>query len=258
MDNTVNYSQAKNQNEYMQNIYIKDLNISSADKTFKAGIGICRLHTTANRTEVLHNLHPLERDYYNNLTDEERKISYLLGRYSAKQAIFAIDGQPPQNTLIKHGLFNQPVCTNTTNQNIQVSISHCENIGTAVAFPEVVPMGIDIERINPEILHVFERQMTEKEKELIKTFDHSYIEMLVVLWTAKEALSKVLKTGLKTPFKIYEIKSLTVFDNHIICNFRYFKQYKGISFILNSFALTVVYPKNTDMDLDINYQLFDK
>lgn len=238
----------------MQRTYTSKLLLKGMEETFKAGICICHLPITADYLEVLQYLHSQELNYYETLTVEKRKKSYLLGRYSAKHAVSALVGEEnPQNILIKQGFFNHPIVINTNNQNVQVSISHCDDIGAAVAFPEAIPMGIDIELLDPNKTNVLESQMTEKEKKLIKSFPYSYSAMLILLWTAKEALSKVLKTGMMTPFQVYEINYLTVKHSCIVSSFKNFTQYKGISFNLGCYVCTIVHPKSTEIFLNINY-----
>lgn len=233
--------------------YTSELILKIGEETFRTGICFCNFPFNADYLEMLQYLHPQELNYFKTLTIEKRKKSYLLGRYSAKQAISIIAGaENPQSFFIKHGFFNQPIVINRNNKNVQISISHCEDIGAAVAFPETLPMGIDIEKVDPNKANIIESQLTEMEKNLIKSFPYSYNAMLTLLWTAKEALSKILKTGMMTPFQIYELTSLTEKNNYIICNFNNFAQYKGVSFNLGCYMCTIVYPRVTDIYLNIN------
>ena len=232
-------------------VYSGKLSLKAMERTFKAGMCICHLHSAADYAELLQYLHPQELDYYEMLPVEKRKRSFSLGRYSAKRALSALVGESDfQGTLIERGFFNHPVVVNPSNKNIQVSISHCDDIGAGLAFPESFPMGIDVEKMDPDKNNVLESQMTEKEKKLIKSFPWSYSALLVLLWTAKEALSKVLKTGLMAPFEISEVSRLTVEDGAIIGNFKNFAQYKGISFNLGRYMLTIVYPKSTKIQFN--------
>ncbi|MFX0197996.1 MAG: 4'-phosphopantetheinyl transferase [Candidatus Hodarchaeota archaeon] len=236
-----------------QRIYSSKLVLKGTEQTYKAGMCICHAPSSADYFNFLKYLHPQELDYYKTLPVEKRKRSFSLGRYSAKKALSALTGESDlQCTLIERGLFNHPVLVNPNHQNIQVSISHCDDIGVALAFPEALPMGIDVEKVDPDKNKVLESQMTEKEKELIKSTPCSYSTLLVVLWTAKEALSKVLKTGLMSPFTISEISSLTVGQGTMVCNFRNFAQYKGIAFNLGCYMHTIVYPKSTEIQFNLN------
>jgi 4'-phosphopantetheinyl transferase len=235
-------------------IYADKLVLKSTKQTYKAGLCLCRLHKTSDYSALLQYLHPKELDYYKTLPAEKRKKSYSIGRYSAKKALAILVGEENlKNTFIDRGLFNHPIVVIPSNQNYQVSISHCDDIGAALAFSEALPMGIDVERVDPDKKKVIESQMTEKEKELIKSLPHSYSTLLVLLWTAKEALSKILKTGLMTPFKISEISALTVNQETLVCNFKNFAQYKGLSFHLGGYMYTIVFPKNTEIQFNFNW-----
>jgi 4'-phosphopantetheinyl transferase len=89
-------------------------------------------------TDKVSLLHPLEIQYFNELQHSARKISYLLGRFTAKNAINIL--QTDQDNLcdfyIQPGVFQFPVVKNIANSNIQVSISHCDNLGISLAFYE--------------------------------------------------------------------------------------------------------------------------
>ena len=234
-------------------IYADKLVLKSTKQTYKAGLCLCRLHKTSDYSALLPYLHPKELDYYKTLPAEKRKKSYSIGRYSAKKALSALIGERNlKNTFIDRGLFDHPIVVNPNNQNIQVSISHCDDIGAALAFPEALPMGIDVERVDPDKKEVIESQMTEDEKELIKSFSCSYSTLLVLLWTVKEALSKILKTGLTFPFKISEISGLTGNQDTLVCNFKNFAQYKGVSFNLGGYMHSIVFPKNTEIQFNFN------
>jgi 4'-phosphopantetheinyl transferase len=236
-----------------QRIYSNKLILKGTKQIYNAGLCLCRLQKTSDYLASLQHLHPQEIDYYKTLPVEKRKKSYSIGRYSAKKALSALVGEKNlKSTFIDRGLFNHPIVVIPNNQNFQVSISHCDDVGAALAFPEALPMGIDVERVDPAKKKVIESQTTEKEKELIKSLPHSYSTLLVLLWTAKEALSKILKTGLMTPFKISEISDLTVSQDTLVCNFKNFAQYKGLSFNLDSYMHTIVFPKNTEIQFDFN------
>ena len=95
---------------------------------------------------------------------------------------------------------------------------------------------------------------TEKELmgQLMKTKLHSYGALLTLFWTAKEALSKVLKTGLLTPFTIYEIAQLEIKSGYIISCFKNFNQYYNISFQLDHYMCSITCPKKTNLEIDIS------
>ena len=196
-------------------------------------------------------LHPEEMAYYKTLKFEKRQRSYLIGRYAAKQAIAALNEETDlRDILIEQGIFNQPIVRHAFNRNVQVSITHCENVGAAVAFPEAFPMGIDIERINTDHRSVFESQMTKKEKELFKTDFCTYEEFITTVWTVKEALSKILKTGLTTPFHLFEVSKIKKNASNTLLEFENFGQYQALSLNLGRYVCSLVYAKNTQVFID--------
>ena len=82
----------------------------------------------------------------------------------------------------------------------EVSISHCRQYAAAIA--SKVKVGIDIEEITPRIERIAKRFVHDKEWTFVK--DDSRLEMLYLLWSAKEAL-----------YKLYGKKAVD-FKNHMI------------------------------------------
>lgn len=193
-------------------------------------------------------LHPEEYVYFSTLQHRARKYSYLIGRYCAKQALsiepFALK---PSKYAITTGIFGQPIVSAA--KNIQVSIAHSITFGAALAFPEEHPMGIDIEPINDKNLDAKLMQMTPEELALMAKY-HQQTPAATLLWTAKEALSKIMRTGFMTPFSLFEISSCKIEGNFIYTYFKNFNQYQACSFLVNDHICSIVYPKQTKMLLD--------
>jgi 4'-phosphopantetheinyl transferase EntD len=235
-----------------QPIYVKELILRRPNETFKAGLCLCEFSMFTNCEEVAACLHPQEWKYYEKLRFEKRIKSYLMGRLTAKRAIAEYTGEKDlTKILIQSGIFTQPITTYEEKQNIQVSISHSDDFGAAIAFPEAHPMGIDIERINIEQNEAIEREVTVSEIKIIKGLPFSYEIMLTLLWTAKEALSKVLKTGLMTPFKIYEVEKIENHQDSMLSFYKNFAQYKTVSFLIGNNVCSIVYPMKTELSIDI-------
>ncbi|MCC5466699.1 4'-phosphopantetheinyl transferase superfamily protein [Pelosinus sp. Bkl1] len=233
------------------NVYIDEVILTRLENTFKATICCCCFSSTVEYEGIIQYLHNQERNYYDTLKFEKRIRSYLIGRFVAKQAVASlINEENLTNIIIKSGIFGQPI-TISNKQNIQVSITHCDDFGVAIAFPEAHPMGIDLEKINLKNRDVLERQITEDEKDLINVLPLSYETGLTLLWTAKEALSKVLKTGLMTPFEVLEISKIELQDNDIMCYYKNFPQYRVIAFTIGGYMSAIAYPSRTHMNLDI-------
>lgn len=200
-------------------------------------------------TKTIGYLHPKEWEYYRSLKFESRIKSYLAGRYAAKRAVSIFSKEVDLNRIwIDRGVLNQPVVVHSSH--VQVSITHCEDLAAAVAFPEKLPLGIDIEKIRLDKLDVLESQVTPKEFGLIRTLPYPYETMLTVFWTVKEAISKVLKTGLSAPFSIFELRQIENKNDIFISTYENFYQYETVSFLFNLFVCSITYPKGTLLNLD--------
>lgn len=233
-------------------VYLEELDLIRPENTYKAALCCFFYPPNADYRELIQYLHFQERNYYHKLRFEKRIRTYLMGRFVAKHAVASLTGEANlTNIIIQSGIFTQPVVA--PNQgNIQVSITHCDPLGAALAFPEAHPMGIDLEKISFNKKEVLESQITETEKARISDWPFSYVTGLTLLWTAKEALSKTLKTGLMTPFEIFEISKAEVYENHIICYYKNFAQYKVISFTIGGYMCSIVHPLKTGIHFDLN------
>lgn len=227
---------------------------------FQAGIGFTSLAGSESHS-LLERLHPEERLIYDGFSHYRRKRSYLLGRLSAKAAVAELTGEKDLSMIqIASGVFQFPVVKCKNVHNIQVSISHCENKGIGVAFPEAHPMGVDIERVQEHEIDAILSQFTPKETKLIgrRSKEHYAMDnyaMHLALFTAKEALSKVIRTGMTIDFKFLETDRLRLEDNVLEATFSRFPQYKSLSRIIGDYAVSIVLPGRTKVDLERLWRL---
>ncbi len=233
-------------------IHTKRFDLVRPDETFNAGACFCYFSNWTDYEATIQYLHPREREHYQTLKFEKRMRSYLMGRFAAKKAVAALTGITDLSSIfIKSGIFTQPVVA-THHQNIQASITHCDDFGAALAFPEAHPLGIDLEKIHEKNREALERHVTGPEKERLYLLPFSYNTGLTFLWTAKEALSKVLKTGLMTPFEVFEISKTETHGDYLVSYYKNFAQYKVISFTIGKdYMCSLVHPFKTKMELDI-------
>lgn len=245
-----------------RNIYIDELNLVRSENSFKAALCCCYFSGKTDYEGVIPYLHSYERNYFNTLKFQKRARSYLMGRFVAKQAVALLtDEENLANILIQSGVFTQPIVA-SSETNTQVSITHCDDFGAALAFPEAHPMGIDLEIINSKQRATLEGQVTELEKQQIVSLPIVYDVGLTLLWTAKEALSKVLKTGLMTPFDIFEVSKMELYDHYIMCYYKNFPQYKVICFTISNYMCSIAYPLKTELRfnpyaLKLNFTFID-
>lgn len=189
-------------------------------------------------------LHPEERLYWDQLKARKRRTTYLLGRYAAKLAAGChAPDVPPDHILIKPGLFQQPVLVHPALRNRQVGISHTDRLAACLAFPELVPAGIDIELLlTEERSELVKAYLTPRELELARETGLPFPAAATLLWTAKESLSKCLRTGLATPLHVYEIDGAELTDRWIVGSFAHFPQYRAYSWLFRDAVLSIVLP----------------
>ena len=198
-------------------------------------------------------LHPRELEIFDSDTYGRWRCGYLRGRLCAKWALQTLhDGFDFRQVAIERGVFGQPIVLSRTLTNIQVSLSHSGHWAAAVAFHEGHPMAIDIEVHAENKQDVILANMTVAEIDAIAATNLSADMRPTVLWTIKESLSKVLRTGLMSPFDIYAIDRITEEDGMIVSTFRNFAQYRCLSFSIGEVALSLTLPKRTRVDLDFN------
>jgi 4'-phosphopantetheinyl transferase EntD len=226
------------------------LTLQRHDLTLRAGLCLSQVGFEELRATCYNFLHPKERLYFSGLAYPKRQHSYLLGRYCAKQAIAAYTNLDTfTDVSIESGIFHQPVVNHPNYRNVQVSISHTSALGAALTFPEAHPMAIDIEEICMGKVDVIKSQLSLAEQKL--GFFAEEVLNLSLLWTAKEALSKVLKCGLMISFDLLEVEAVTQQGNATISYFKNFKQYQTLSFLLDTAVCSLVYPLETCLTLDI-------
>ena len=202
-------------------------------------------------------LHEKEKESLSKVPSKERILSYLMGRYAAKEAFRKAlpEAQNPREIAIIRGVFYQPVIVSSVGHSYQVSISHCQGLGGALLFPEIHPMGMDIETIQKKegsSSDAIKKEMTEAElflgEKLFKRQGENVY--LTCLWTIKESLAKILRTGLTLNLKLLEIKSMEKKGGCFESQFIHFTQYKTLSWKLGDHMISISLPKNTKTNLE--------
>ena len=202
-------------------------------------------------------LHSNELDVFDTLKMPKVQHSYLLGRYAAKRALGAFMADVVLTDVqVSSGIFQQPVLHLADGGNIQISIAHTNEMGIAVVFPEGHPMGVDVETVDQKQSETIREVLTPGELNKLGLIHRDVNKSLTLLWTMKEALSKVLKTGLMTPFHLYEIESVEHKDDVVICNFINFPQYKALSWLSGNHAWSIVLPRKSTLDLAVIKRLY--
>ncbi len=171
-----------------------------------------------------------------------RKNSFFRGRVCGKKALNIISSEFELTQWeIQRGIIGQPVVVNISKSSIRhaISISHSEEFAGAIAFNQTFPCGLDIESMNRNVeTSTIASSFTSGEKNLIDSNDRSSVFRI---WTAKEAISKIMLMGLILSLDIFEIKSIqkSNYGNYWTLRFKNFPLYKGISFEKDNCIITI-------------------
>jgi 4'-phosphopantetheinyl transferase len=197
-------------------------------------------------------LHPDELSYFRSLEFDRRRRSYLLGRHAAKQAIMAYSHRDtPTQLEVAAGIFQQPVVRPGCEEPTGVSITHSDRVACAIAYSELHPMAIDVEEIDPARNDVMKTRILPGELTLASAAWGSSLNHCATIWTAKEALSKILRCGMMCPYELLAVKDLTARDTIFCGCFENFAQYKFQTWIAGQTAMTIVLPRNSTMTVDM-------
>lgn len=242
------------ENNELPPCYTSTLPLRHNDKLLNASLCFskCPLDILMKRTSAF--LHPKEQAYFNTLHYPKRQHSYLLGRYCAKQATCDyMQSGCLSSSWIENGVFHQPIVYSSSPSDVQVSISHTSSLGAAIAFPEQHPMGIDVEIIDREHIGAIRSELTGAERQKAIFFAGDESLYLTLVWTIKEALSKALKCGFTIPLEILEVGEIRPRERERgwESSFKQFQQFEARSFVLDQAICSLVFPKGTDLHIDI-------
>ncbi len=182
---------------------------------------------------------------------EQRRESFLLGRLAAKIALSAFLGEPSLPRIeISPGVFGQPLVDHPTKSGGEISLSHSQGFAIALAFPREHPMALDVESIDDARVATVksELQLAPAEQAWISSSGIDPRAAHILLWTAREALSKVLKCGLTCPFEIFRMDELRsagigTWESH----YQNFHQYKCLSWVGARRVLSIALPRATEV-----------
>jgi 4'-phosphopantetheinyl transferase len=228
-------------------------------ETYYAGFCILQADLQ-DLTAKLNLLHDEESAYLGTLKVDKRRHSYLLGRIAGKKAIGALSAyEDLEKIAITSGIFQFPIVKYSVTRNLQVCITHCDSLGIALAYPEMHPLGIDIERIDKANLDAIKEQFTADELMLMQAIQLPEATSATMIWTMKEGLSKILKTGLTMDMKVLELQSLVKEGLSLyISEFKHLIQYKAITCVSVPFVCSIIIPRKTAVDLNEFWQRFQE
>jgi phosphopantetheine--protein transferase-like protein len=183
--------------------------------------------------------------------------NFASGRLAAKIAVSELEGiRRLSDIVIKNGWFNQPYILCDTSK-ADISITHCNRLAAALAFPKDILCGVDIENIKDTTSQTVKSILSEKESKLICDYsEYTGDELLTAMWCSKEACSKALKIGFSSGTKMFEISNIEVSEDKIEVCFDNLKNLKATVFPVYDYLVALAYPANLKMDLKIKEFIF--
>jgi len=175
-----------------------------------------------------------------------RRGSYLMGRYCAKAALAPLLGENDLRRIGIHaGVFGQPLVRHRSGAPFGVSLTHWDTGAAAIAFPDGHPMGIDGESPNPDRLHTMSLSLSPEEA---RWAARSPLLRTTAAWTAREALSKVLRCGLMAPLEFLAIAPPAEADGNrgiLEGNYAHFTQYRFVTLFHQQAVLSLCLPRRS-------------
>ena len=149
-------------------------------------------------------LHPEERKFLDTLRFEKRRNDWLLGRWTAKQALLSffesqgIGGVAPPTIAILKGAKGAPeVWLEEGLPSCSLSISHRAGHAISVVAPGIVPIGCDLELIEPRSEAFLSDYFLECELAFLAGVAHGEKDLYAnLIWCIKESVMKATGEGM--------------------------------------------------------------
>ena len=142
-----------------------------------------------------------ERSILGGLRFEKRRNDWLLGRWTAKQAICASQLRPEPVLAALEIIAAEDGAPEafweSEPANVSISISHSNARSFCAVGPSGVSMGCDLERVEPRDDLFFSDYFTAKEMMLCNNAPVEKALAVNLIWSAKESMLKAMREGLR-------------------------------------------------------------
>jgi phosphopantetheinyl transferase len=185
--------------------------------------------------------------------------AFLQGRLAAKTAIRAMLGRlnpsvrfDPRRVEVENDFLGRPLVHGVPG--LGVSLSHCQGIAAAVAFPLCLPLGLDLERVRPQNALALADRFAPEELAMACAATPAGAHAALpptLLWCLKEALGKLLGCGLATAPEVLAIASLGPAPGGIAADYAHAAGYQGVAAVSASMLLALAAPGDVTLELDL-------
>jgi 4'-phosphopantetheinyl transferase len=137
----------------------------------------------------------------------KRRLEWRLGRYTAKVALCAWLGVEPGRVEVLAAPGGAPVAhLDGSRLDLELSISHRAGRALAVVASCAMPVGCDLELIEPRSAAFVQEWLAPSEQRFVKNAREDEQACLAnLLWSAKEASAKARGEGLRLPVRHAEV-----------------------------------------------------
>lgn len=220
-------------------VILIDIRMGYQEKSFEALMAVGNPDSVPNLL-----LHVEEAKMLEDMKFPARQTSFLLGRKLAKGALRAyLREEDTKQILVVPGVFHQPLVQYMGSFPCGISITHANGVGAAVVFPHQTPLAVDLEKVADRGQSTLEFMSSEAERARVYAMVKTKAEAFVAIWTAKEALSKLLSCGLKASFEIFEIQAAHQIEDRLTFEFTHFPHVRAECWFFSGYCLSLIFPK---------------
>ena len=183
---------------------------ATEQRAYLAVVTDAMLQAPAHAADVV--LSARELAQYHELRFVQKRAGFLLGRCAAKRALAAMLNEAVWSSIDIHpGVFGQPLVRHARALGVDVTLTHSNGTAVALAYPSAWPMGIDLETVEAAVAATVLAALdaSPEEQRWVSSSGLSQAPACAVLWGAREALGKALKTGLNSPLRMFALSGIT-------------------------------------------------
>jgi len=149
-----------------------------------------------------------ERATLDGLTIPKRRAEWLLGRWTAKRAVGAFLQADPAGVSIRAAPDGAPEALLDGRPGAcVVSITHRSGVAACAVAAGGVSLGCDLELVEPRSEGFVADYLTESERALVEASGATGLTVTAnLLWSAKEAVLKAARTGLRADARDVEVR----------------------------------------------------
>jgi len=181
-----------------------------------------------------------------------KKQDFLLGRLAAKCAIGALLPEPDLRRIdIRSGVHGEPLIQHPRTGSAEVTVSHSHGLAVALAYSAAYPMGIDLETASAVSAATIMGELgaSAPEQDWLAAAGVNEAPACCVLWTAREALGKAMKTGLNGPLSAFSLTDIrAVGAGTWVGHYLNFPQYQCLSQASGDRVLSIAMPREAELN----------